>query len=99
MALRLYPVRASNNSVDYPEGREQLIPFNEVEDYPVNDPDEQIFQRAEGRNNYQTANIHTVPTRRCGDVPKTEISLPELQLSNTEEANVDNKMQENDSGI
>ena len=99
MALRLYPVKASNNSVDYPEGREQLIPFNEVEDYPVNDPDEQIFQRAEGRNNYQTANIHTVPPRRCDDVPKTEISLPELQLSKTEEANVDNKMQENDSGI
>ena len=99
LRIRLYPVRAPNSSVDYPEGRERLIPINEVEDYPINDPDEQIFQRAEGRNNYQTANIHTVPPRRCGDVPKTEISLPELQLSKTEEANVDNKMQENDSGI
>ena len=91
------PLRESCKSKS--EERQRLLPFSESVDYSsADDPDEDIFRRAERGNRFRTADIRTVPPKISGEVPKTVISIPDTRLSTiSEEQN--NSKEANDSGI
>ena len=87
-------------TIDIPQMRERLIDLlpSEYEDHSIDDPDVQMFQRAERGNRFQAADIHTVPPRGRGDVPKTEISIPDVQSTQKREKEL-NDINTADSGI
>ena len=60
-------------------------PFGETINYSSDDPDEEVFQRAAGGNQYHTANICTHPPSRPDGVYKSVVSILEPQMPKEEE--------------
>ena len=90
------------------EERERLIkqfrddPFDETLDYSSEDPDEEMFRRAERGNRFKAMNVETEPPKRPGEVPRTVISIPDPELPNIKEEEEDRndlQLMTSDSGI
>lgn len=95
------PVKASCMGNNTHKGeRRRLLSYGESVNYYSDDADDEIFQRAERVNNFRAANIHTIPPRRPGEVPRSVVTIQDPQLARIEEEEKETDTKKtSDSGI